>query len=149
MHPCSIISEMEVKWKAQGLQYAILTDWSLRNLCCWKKTCQLLFIHVCFGFILKGRFSLLFFSSLTLLSCYFLVIEEKGVKMKLTVIDTPGFGDQINNENWWEQHLKLIIYNLYTMYTNTVESKSLRPQFKNMVFKISFKLGNKQKVLEL
>jgi len=20
--------------------------------------------------------------------------------MKLTVIDTPGFGDQINNENW-------------------------------------------------
>ncbi|KTF79444.1 hypothetical protein cypCar_00032463, partial [Cyprinus carpio] len=29
-------------------------------------------------------------------------IEEKGVKMKLTVIDTPGFGDQINNENCWE-----------------------------------------------
>lgn len=28
------------------------------------------------------------------------VIEEGGVKMKLTVIDTPGFGDQINNENW-------------------------------------------------
>uniref|UniRef100_A0A3B4BJ86 Septin-type G domain-containing protein n=1 Tax=Periophthalmus magnuspinnatus TaxID=409849 RepID=A0A3B4BJ86_9GOBI len=26
-------------------------------------------------------------------------IEEKGVRMKLTVIDTPGFGDQINNEN--------------------------------------------------
>uniref|UniRef100_A0A672FW06 Neuronal-specific septin-3-like n=1 Tax=Salarias fasciatus TaxID=181472 RepID=A0A672FW06_SALFA len=30
------------------------------------------------------------------------VIEEKGVKMKLTVVDTPGFGDQINNENCWE-----------------------------------------------
>ncbi|XP_070778705.1 uncharacterized protein [Enoplosus armatus] len=30
------------------------------------------------------------------------VIEEKGVKMKLTVIDTPGFGDQINNDNCWE-----------------------------------------------
>uniref|UniRef100_A0A8I3WWM1 Septin 12 n=1 Tax=Callithrix jacchus TaxID=9483 RepID=A0A8I3WWM1_CALJA len=27
------------------------------------------------------------------------VIEEKGVKLKLTVIDTPGFGDQINNDN--------------------------------------------------
>ncbi|XP_062035977.1 septin-12 isoform X2 [Lepus europaeus] len=26
------------------------------------------------------------------------VIEEKGVKLKLTVIDTPGFGDQINND---------------------------------------------------
>lgn len=32
---------------------------------------------------------------------YTVVIEEGGVKMKLTVIDTPGFGDQINNENWW------------------------------------------------
>lgn len=29
------------------------------------------------------------------------MIEEGGVKMKLTVIDTPGFGDQINNENWY------------------------------------------------
>lgn len=48
--------------------------------------------------LLEKRLS--FFSSLTLLSCYFLVIEEKGVKMKLTVVDTPGFGDQINNENW-------------------------------------------------
>ena len=36
--------------------------------------------------------------SLSVFVC--LVIEEKGVKMKLTVIDTPGFGDQINNENW-------------------------------------------------
>ena len=24
--------------------------------------------------------------------------------MKLTVIDTPGFGDQINNENWYVLH---------------------------------------------
>lgn len=23
--------------------------------------------------------------------------------MRLTVIDTPGFGDQINNENWYEK----------------------------------------------
>ncbi|KAK7938459.1 hypothetical protein WMY93_001785 [Mugilogobius chulae] len=30
------------------------------------------------------------------------VIEEKGVKMKLTVVDTPGFGDHINNNNCWE-----------------------------------------------
>lgn len=36
--------------------------------------------------------------SLSVFLC--LVIEEKGVKMKLTVIDTPGFGDQINNTNW-------------------------------------------------
>ncbi|XP_051905593.1 neuronal-specific septin-3 isoform X4 [Hippocampus zosterae] len=36
------------------------------------------------------------------------MIEEKGVKMKLTVIDTPGFGDQINNENCWEPIIKYI-----------------------------------------
>ncbi|XP_013907537.1 PREDICTED: neuronal-specific septin-3 isoform X2 [Thamnophis sirtalis] len=36
------------------------------------------------------------------------VIEECGVKMKLTVIDTPGFGDQINNENCWEPIEKYI-----------------------------------------
>ncbi|CAL9703652.1 unnamed protein product [Knipowitschia caucasica] len=30
------------------------------------------------------------------------LIEEKGVKMKLTVVDTPGFGDHINNHNCWE-----------------------------------------------
>ncbi|KAG7222036.1 hypothetical protein INR49_028200, partial [Caranx melampygus] len=37
-----------------------------------------------------------------------IVIEEKGVKMKLTVIDTPGFGDQINNENCWEPIVKYV-----------------------------------------
>ncbi|XP_059410499.1 neuronal-specific septin-3 isoform X1 [Carassius carassius] len=36
------------------------------------------------------------------------VIEEGGVKMKLTVVDTPGFGDQINNENCWEPISKYI-----------------------------------------
>uniref|UniRef100_A0A8C4R7Y0 Septin 9b n=1 Tax=Eptatretus burgeri TaxID=7764 RepID=A0A8C4R7Y0_EPTBU len=36
------------------------------------------------------------------------VIEEKGVKMKLSVIDTPGFGDQINNCNCWEPVLRHI-----------------------------------------
>ncbi|XP_040918518.1 septin-9 isoform X1 [Toxotes jaculatrix] len=36
------------------------------------------------------------------------MIEEKGVKMKLTVIDTPGFGDQINNENCWDPIVKYV-----------------------------------------
>ncbi|KAG7459302.1 hypothetical protein MATL_G00209180 [Megalops atlanticus] len=35
-------------------------------------------------------------------------IEEKGVRMKLSVIDTPGFGDQINNENCWQPIMKFI-----------------------------------------
>ncbi len=27
-------------------------------------------------------------------------IEEKGVKLRLTVVDTPGFGDAVNNTQW-------------------------------------------------
>ncbi|ELK10691.1 Septin-12 [Pteropus alecto] len=36
------------------------------------------------------------------------VIEEKGVKLKLTVTDTPGFGDQINNDKCWDPILSYI-----------------------------------------
>ena len=27
-------------------------------------------------------------------------IEERGVKLKLTVVDTPGFGDAVDNSEW-------------------------------------------------
>lgn len=27
-------------------------------------------------------------------------IEERGVKLRLTVVDTPGFGDSLNTEDW-------------------------------------------------
>ncbi|CAO2641929.1 Septin12 [Lemmus lemmus] len=36
------------------------------------------------------------------------VIEEKGLKLKLTVTDTPGFGDQINNDKCWDPILSYI-----------------------------------------
>ncbi|XP_053335071.1 septin-5-like [Clarias gariepinus] len=29
-------------------------------------------------------------------------IEEKGVKLKLTIVDTPGFGDAVNNTKSWK-----------------------------------------------
>ncbi|XP_072000608.1 septin-5 isoform X2 [Engystomops pustulosus] len=29
-------------------------------------------------------------------------IEEKGVKLKLTIVDTPGFGDAVNNTECWK-----------------------------------------------
>ncbi|TWW75066.1 LIM domain kinase 1 [Takifugu flavidus] len=28
-------------------------------------------------------------------------IEEKGIRLRLNIIDTPGFGDAINNTKWW------------------------------------------------
>lgn len=30
-----------------------------------------------------------------------LVIVENGVKLRLNIVDTPGYGDQINNEGWY------------------------------------------------
>lgn len=36
-------------------------------------------------------------------------LEENGVKLRLTVVDTPGFGDFVNNEDrWgWNQYKKI------------------------------------------
>ncbi|KAJ9062347.1 cell division control protein [Entomophthora muscae] len=30
------------------------------------------------------------------------VLKENGVKLRLTIVDTPGYGDQVNNERCWE-----------------------------------------------
>lgn len=27
-------------------------------------------------------------------------MEENGIKLHLTIVDTPGFGDFVNNEDW-------------------------------------------------
>ncbi|XP_026152851.1 septin 5b isoform X3 [Mastacembelus armatus] len=35
------------------------------------------------------------------ISKHTLDIEEKGVKLKLTIVDTPGFGDAVNNTECW------------------------------------------------
>jgi len=29
-----------------------------------------------------------------------IVIEENGVRLRLNIVDTPGYGDQVDNENW-------------------------------------------------
>ncbi len=49
------------------------------------------------------------------------VLTEKGVNLRLTVVDTPGFGDSIDNTNCW---LPIIEYidNKYEEYLNA-ESK--------------------------
>lgn len=30
-----------------------------------------------------------------------IAIEENGVRLRLNIVDTPGYGDQVNNENWY------------------------------------------------
>ncbi|SOV02115.1 probable CDC10 - septin [Ustilago sp. UG-2017a] len=36
------------------------------------------------------------------------VIVENGVKLRLNIVDTPGYGDQVNNENCWDPIIKYI-----------------------------------------
>ena len=28
------------------------------------------------------------------------IIEENGVRLRLNIVDTPGYGDQVNNDRW-------------------------------------------------
>ncbi|KAG8939424.1 cell division control protein [Tulasnella sp. 424] len=36
------------------------------------------------------------------------VIVENGVRLRLNIVDTPGYGDQINNEGCWDTIIKYI-----------------------------------------
>ncbi|KAI8982895.1 septin ring protein [Trametes punicea] len=36
------------------------------------------------------------------------MIVENGVRLRLNIVDTPGYGDQINNENCWDPIVKYI-----------------------------------------
>jgi len=36
------------------------------------------------------------------------VIVENGVRLRLNIVDTPGYGDQVNNENCWDPIIKYI-----------------------------------------
>ncbi|KAJ3118367.1 hypothetical protein HDU96_002209 [Phlyctochytrium bullatum] len=54
-------------------------------------------------------------------------VEESGVKLKLTVIDTPGFGDFVNNEESWKPILENIEsrYDAYLEQENRVNRKKV------------------------
>ena len=36
---------------------------------------------------------------------YWAVIEENGVRLRLNIVDTPGYGDQVNNDRWYVAYL--------------------------------------------
>ncbi|KXJ22802.1 neuronal-specific septin-3 [Exaiptasia diaphana] len=57
------------------------------------------------------------------------VIEEKGVRLKLTLTDTPGFGDQINNDKCWDPILEYINdqYKKYLQEETNINRKARIP----------------------
>jgi len=36
------------------------------------------------------------------------MLKEKGVNLSLTVVDTPGFGDAVDNSDCWQPVLEYI-----------------------------------------
>ena len=45
-------------------------------------------------------------------------IEERGVKLRLTVVDTPGFADAINNDDRWGDMLIVNVMKYMRSYKN-------------------------------
>jgi len=54
-------------------------------------------------------------------------VEEKGVRLKLNVLDTPGYGDFINNESSWKPILECICerYDAYLDQERRVNRKNI------------------------
>jgi septin family protein len=58
-------------------------------------------------------------------------LEEKGVRLRLTIVDTPGFGDSINSNNWYILdkmihfmiHLKFFSFKSWKPITNYIDEK--------------------------
>lgn len=38
------------------------------------------------------------------------IIEENGVRLRLNIVDTPGYGDLVNNDRCWDPIIKYIKY---------------------------------------
>lgn len=63
-------------------------------------------------------------------------IEERGVRLRLTIVDTPGFGDAINCEDSWrtctsyidEQVSEPLIF--FYLYTESYTRRIWFPQFR-------------------
>ncbi|WP_411025138.1 hypothetical protein, partial [Salmonella sp. s54836] len=57
------------------------------------------------------------------------LIEEKSVRLKLTITDTPGFGDQINNSRSWDPILSYVNnqFEQYLTEENNIHRKKYIP----------------------
>lgn len=56
-------------------------------------------------------------------------IEEKGVKLRLTIVDTPGFGDSINSEESWRAASSYIdeqFKQFFTDYDSALNRKNIQ-----------------------
>lgn len=53
-------------------------------------------------------------------------IEERGVKLRLTVVDTPGYGDAINCRDWYARRGCAQVYIYSSVFRFTVSPSDYR-----------------------
>jgi len=51
-------------------------------------------------------------------------IEERGVRLRLTVVDTPGYGDAMNSTDWYVKLIEPKMYTVQTCVLVELEDKS-------------------------
>jgi|SRR6218665_511945 len=55
------------------------------------------------------------------------LLREGGVQLLLTVVDTPGFGDSVDNSNWYvttiNKHGDHLLFTCLTLYLQMIQSK--------------------------
>ena len=54
-----------------------------------------------------------------------ITVRESGVQLNLSCVDTPGFGDSVNNDKCWEPIIEFL-ENQFELYLNA-ESRDDRP----------------------
>lgn len=74
-----------------------------------------------------------------------LEIEEKGVRLRLTIIDTPGFGDSINCEESWRTCISYIDEQVIIDKHNIRQTTKTKTKTKIIGFKINKKTKKKTK----
>lgn len=64
------------------------------------------------------------------------LLKEKGVNLTLTVVDTPGFGDAVDNSNWYNifSHYYFLKFMLILCYYYTTTPQSNKQKTKMTIF---------------
>ena len=63
-----------------------------------------------------------------------IVIEENGVRLRLNIVDTPGYGDQVNNDRWYTKTVVIAMISdanfiIAGTQSSSISRISIRPTF--------------------
>lgn len=71
-------------------------------------------LHFLINFVISSFYSTERIKKTVCIETSTVEIEERGVKLRLTVVDTPGFGDDMDNNDWYVS--LFIQHHMYFLY---------------------------------